>query len=115
MKTKTNKWKTGFWVYFAISLIIILYLFASKANNEVELAFTKFSKIYFEKDIKIITEALNNGDLSKNGILTEISKDSFYKIDKTDDNKIELERIILFFENDTLIRIENKKDILDFK
>ena len=115
MKTQTNKWRIGFWIYFAISLILILYLFTKSSNIEVELAFSKILKIHTEKDLKIISAIVNNTDLSKKQILEEIAKDSFYKIDNPELQKIELERTILIFQMDKLVRIETKDDELAYK
>ena len=114
MKTETNKWKIGFWIYFAISIILILFLFAKNSNGEVNLAFTKMDKILVEQDLKLITKIVNNTDLSKQEILNEITKDKPKMIEKKEENKIEFDRIILNFENDKLEKIEIKKSEVDF-
>ena len=111
---KNNNWKIGFWIYFGLSIIVFSYLFAKNINNEVDLAFTKIDKIQTEKDLELITEIINRTNFSKEEILKEIKKESFYKINDTSKNKIELEKIILVFENEKLIEIEKKKNILDF-
>ena len=113
MKTETNKWKIGFWIYFAISIILILFLFAKNSNGEVNLAFTKMDKILIEQDLKMISEIVNNTDLSKPEILNQITKDKLYKIQKIENNKIEFGRVILKFENEKLEKIEIKKSEVD--
>lgn len=110
MKKETNKWKVAFWIYFAISTILILYFFAKNNTNEVALAFTKMDKILIEQDFKMISEIINNTDLSKQEILNEITKDKLYK---TENNKIEFGRVILNFENEKLEKIEIKKSEVD--
>lgn len=109
MKKETNKWKSGFWVYFAISTILILYLFAKNNNNEVTLAFTKLEKSQTELDLKIISKIINNTDLTKSKILNEIKSNKLYKIVKTENNIIELEGVILIFEKEKLVKSEIKK------
>ncbi len=114
VKTQKNKWKIGFWMYFTISIILILYFFAKNNSNEVTLAFTKMDKILIEQDLKMISEIVNNTDLSKPKILNEITKDKLYKIEKIENNKIEFGRIILKFKNEKLEKIEIKKSEVDF-
>ena len=114
MMVKKSNWKIGFWIYFGLSIIVFSYLFAKNINNVVDLAFTKIDKIQTEKDLELITEIINRTNFSKEEILKEIKKESFYKINDTSKNKIELEKIILVFENEKLIEIEKKKNILDF-
>ena len=114
MEKKNNKWKVVFWFYFAISIILILYFFAKNNSNEVTLAFTKMDKVLIEQDLKMISEIVNNTDLSKPKILNEITKDKIYKIEKIENSKIEFGRIILKFENEKLEKIEIKKSEVDF-
>ena len=113
MRTETNKWKVGFWIYFAFSIILILYFFAKNNSNEVALAFTKMDKLLIEQDIKMISEIINNTDLSKTEILDEITKGKLYKIEKTENNQIEFGRVILTFENEKLEKIKIKKSEVD--
>lgn len=113
MEKKNNKWKVVFWFYFAISIILILNFFAKNNSNEVTLAFTKMDKILIEQDLKMVSEIVNNTDLSKQEILNEITKDKLYKIEKKENNKIEFGRIILNFENEKLEKIEIKKSEVD--
>jgi uncharacterized protein YpmS len=109
MRKEINKWKFGFWIYFIISIVIIFYLFAIKNSLEVSLAFTKIAKIQTEKDLKIVSEIVNNSALTKTEILDEIERDKFYKIEKVENKKIELERVTLIFEKEKLRKIEIKK------
>ena len=62
MENKNSKWKIAFWLYFAISIVLIIYLFAKNISNEVNLAFTKMDKILIENDVKMISEIVNNTD-----------------------------------------------------
>lgn len=114
MQNKNSKWKIAFWLYFAISIVLIIYLFAKNSSNAVNLAFTKMDKILIENDIKMISEIVNNTDLSKTEILNEITKDKLYKIEKIENNKIEFGRVILKFENEKLKSIEIKKSEVDY-
>ena len=114
MRKETNKWKFTFWIYLIISIILIIYFFAKNNSNEVTLAFTKMDKTLIEQDLKMISEIINNTDLSKPKILNEITKDKLYKIEKIENNKIEFGRIILKFENEKLEEIEIKKSEVDF-
>lgn len=109
MENKNNNWKIAFWLYFTISIVFIIYLLGKNSSNEVDLAFTKMDKILIENDVKMISEIVNNTDLSKTEILNKISKDKLYKIEKTENNKIEFGRVILTFENEKLKNIEIKK------
>ena len=109
MRTQNNKWKVGFWIYFAISIIVIIYLFAKNNIDEVNLAFTKINKIQTELDLQMISEIVNKTDLSITEILSEIESNKLSKIENTKNNNIELERIILIFENEKLVKIEHKK------
>ena len=113
MENKNNNWKIVFWLYFTISIVFIIYLFGKNSSNEVDLAFTKMDKILIENDVKMISEIVNNTDLSKTEILNKISKDKLYKIEKTENNKIEFGRVILTFENEKLKNIEIKKSEVD--
>jgi len=67
-------------------------------------------KNLIEQDLKMITEIVNNTDLSKPEILNKITKDNLYKIEN---NKIEFGRLILKFENEKLEKIEIKKSEVD--
>lgn len=113
MENKNNNWKIAFWLYFTISIFFIIYLLGKNSSNEVDLAFTKMDKILIENDVKMISEIVNNTDLSKTEILNKISKDKLYKIEKTENNKIEFGRVILTFENEKLKNIEIKKSEVD--
>lgn len=113
MENKNNNWKIAFWLYFTISIVFIIYLLGKNSSNEVDLAFTKMDKILIENDVKMISEIVNNTDLSKTEILNKISKDKLYKIEKTENNKIEFGRVILTFENEKLKNIEIKKSEVD--
>lgn len=113
MENKNNNWKIVFWLYFTISIVFIIYLLGKNSSNEVDLAFTKMDKILIENDVKMISEIVNNTDLSKTEILNKISKDKLYKIEKTENNKIEFGRVILTFENEKLKNIEIKKSEVD--
>lgn len=113
MENKNNNWKIVFWLYFTISIVFIIYIFGKNSSNEVDLAFTKMDKILIENDVKMISEIVNNTDLSKTEILNKISKDKLYKIEKTENNKIEFGRVILTFENEKLKNIEIKKSEVD--
>ncbi|OOV25049.1 hypothetical protein BXU11_15985 [Flavobacterium sp. LM5] len=113
MEKRSNKWKVGFWIYFAISIISILYLFVKNNSNEVTLAFTKMDKILIEQDFKMISEIVNKTDLSKTEILNEIVKDKLYKIENTENNKIEVGKVILNFEKEKLVKIEIKNSEVD--
>ena len=48
-------------------------------------------KILIENDVKMISEIVNNTDLSKTEILNKISKDKLYKIEKQKTTKLNLE------------------------
>jgi hypothetical protein len=59
------------------------FLFVCNKNSlEVSLAFTKIAKIQTEKDLKIVSEIVNNSALTKTEILDEIERDKFYKLKK---------------------------------
>ncbi|WP_298117357.1 hypothetical protein [Flavobacterium sp.] len=113
MEKKNDKWKVGFWIYFIISIILILYLFAKNNSNQVHLAFTKMDKTLIEQDLKMISEIINNTDLSRTEILNEIKKNKFYNIENSENNKIEFGRVILNFEKEKLVKLEIKESEID--
>lgn len=77
-------------------------------NNEVGFTFLKIDKKQTESDLGVLVNSINKTDFSKKEIIEKVLNNNFQGKSSMGKDRIDLEKIILIFENDSLTNIEYK-------
>jgi hypothetical protein len=103
-----NKWRLAFWICLIILLLISGFSIYGIIDQGVTITYMKDGYESTENDLNSLILITNSKDFKKASIRENLKSYRFYDmIDFTKDS-IDLERVILIFENDTLKRIEKQ-------
>ncbi|GHT17164.1 hypothetical protein FACS189429_0660 [Bacteroidia bacterium] len=105
MEKGKNKWKVAFWWYFAVSIVLLLFVVGYSAytviNEAYTIAYNSDGWAWDREDKDNLAIIVNNTDYSKNQIIKELG----IKEQMIENDTIFLNTLKLVFKNDTLIEI----------
>lgn len=103
-----NKWRLAFWICLVILLLISGFSIYSIIDQGVTITCIRVGYKNTENDLNSLILITNAKDFKKASIRENLKSHRFYDMMDFTKDSIELERVILIFENDTLKRIEKQ-------
>jgi biopolymer transport protein ExbB/TolQ len=103
-----NKWKIAFWICLILLIVTSSIGFYSVVDQAVTLTYMKEGYSDTEADLETIIQLIEQADQSKQAIHKVLKEHRLYEYMDFERDTIELERVSLIFENDSLKSIEKQ-------
>ncbi len=105
---KRNKWRLAFWICFVVLISTGLFGFYQVVDQGVTITYMREGYSDTENDLETLIELVNTTDLTKNEIKVKLKNHRLNEFMDFEKDTVGLERIILIFNNNRLIRIEKQ-------
>ena len=103
-----NHWKIAFFVCLSLLVVTVISAFLNDLDKGISLEHMQIGYKDTETDLEALIKIVNETDFTKDEVISQLTKQDFpYWIDVEQDT-IELYRVKLIFEADTLKNIARK-------
>jgi hypothetical protein len=104
-----NKWKTRFWICFALLISVTLIGSYVIIDQGVTLTYVKDGYQETDNDLNTLMVLINETDFSKTSIKEKLQSHAMYEQMDFNTNEVQLDCVTLFFKDDKLSRIKRQK------
>ena len=101
-----NKWKIAFWICLIVLIATGLFGLYSIIDQGVTITYMKEGYTDTEKDLKTLMELINITNLTKSEIEEAVKNHRLYEYMDFTSDTVYLERIELYFKNDSLDKVK---------
>jgi hypothetical protein len=103
--TVMNRWKIAFWICFLLLLATAAFGFYSIIDQGMTITYERESYSDIDGDLRELVQIINNTDLSRDKIRTEILKSEEFNSVNCNTDTIYLNSIGLIFKDDKLFKV----------
>lgn len=97
-----NKWKIAFWICLTVFIVVATFGVYSIIDQAVTLTDQEEAYTNTENDLDNLIKIINKTDLTKTQIQNELKDHKFYKYLDFKKDTVELERVLLIFDENKL-------------
>ncbi len=103
---RMNKWKIAFWICLFALVITGLFGLYGIIDQGVTLTYMKEGYTDTENDLATLIDVINKTNLTKSEIEETIKDHRLYEFMDFNSDTVALERVELYFKNDTLNKVQ---------
>ncbi len=105
-----NKWKPAFWICLSLLVFVTGYSLYTIVDHGVTLAYYDDSYTSIKSDLETVIGIVNNTDMSKAGIESELAGHKYREYMDFSSDTIALSSVFLIFDNGRLKQIQNQNN-----
>lgn len=103
-----KKWKIAFWIVLTLLVLVTVFSFYEIIDQGVTITYMKDGYSDTESDLNTLIELINETDLSKKEVESVLKNHKHFEFMNFETDTVSLDRILLYFKNDTLDKIEKQ-------